>query len=119
MNTALSVVAVAVSFVSPKNKTGMAHNKIVTRTQKTRPTHDRRTGQLKNPLSKGLSITMVHENNYVLQAPQKSEHFPPLNLAPRHLLTIKTCTQCKHENAFHYHLDPVCVACALSITEGN
>ncbi len=61
---------------------------------------------------------MVHENNYLLQAPQKSEPFAPLNLSPRSLLTIKTCAQCKRENAFHYDSDTSCVACALSI-DGN
>jgi len=53
------------------------------------------------------------------QVPQKSEPFPPLNLSPRHLLTIRTCAQCKRENAYHYSDDTSCVACALSITEGN
>jgi len=49
----------------------------------------------------------------------KSGHYPTLHDSAKSLLTIKTCAQCKRENAFHYHIDPVCVACTLSITEGN
>ncbi len=62
---------------------------------------------------------MVHKNTSIVQAPQKSAPFPPLNLSPRHLLTIKTCAQCKRANAFHYDRDAVCVSCSLSITEAN
>jgi len=53
------------------------------------------------------------------QAPPKSEPFPPLNLSPRHLLNIKTCAQCKRENASHYDRNDTCIPCSLSITEGN
>lgn len=62
---------------------------------------------------------MVHKNTSIMQAAPKSAPFPPLNLSPRHLLTIKTCAQCKREGAFHYSTDAACVECELSITEGN
>jgi len=85
---------------------------------------------LKTPLSKGLSITMVQKTTSVCQTvaqsrrrqstqPTKSGHYPTLHDSAKSLLTIKTCAQCKRENAFHYSDDASCVECALSITEGN
>jgi len=62
-----------------------------------------------------MSTVRVANTDIPCQVPQKSEPFPPLNLSPRSLLTIKTCTQCKRENAFHYHTDPHCITCELSI----
>jgi len=65
-----------------------------------------------------MSTVRVANTTIYCQAPQKNDPFPPLNLSPRHLLTIKTCTQCKRENAFHYNRDETCIACELSIDGG-